>query len=64
MSQKNPEIENKMQNLFKKKRRKINDFDFFKSFIGGGTAGVISKTVVAPIQRVKIIYQVIKIKLS
>lgn len=42
------------------KRKKITDFDFIRSLISGGTAGVVSKTTIAPLERVKIIYQVLK----
>lgn len=40
------------------KRKKITDYDFLRSLVSGGTAGVVSKTVIAPLERVKIIYQV------
>jgi hypothetical protein len=42
----------------KNKRRSFNDYNFLKSFISGGVAGVVAKTAVAPVQRVKLIYQV------
>jgi hypothetical protein len=38
------------------KRRNILDFDFLKSFVSGGIAGVLAKSSVAPIERVKLIF--------
>jgi solute carrier family 25 (adenine nucleotide translocator) protein 4/5/6/31 len=32
-------------------------YDFLKDFLSGGVAGIISKTVVAPIERVKLLMQ-------
>lgn len=53
------EGENKTENgIFRKKRKDIKDYDFLNSLLSGGTAGVISKTVIAPVERVKLIYQV------
>lgn len=33
------------------------NYDFIKDFLSGGIAGIISKTVVAPIERVKLLMQ-------
>lgn len=37
--------------------RNILDFNILKSFLSGGIAGVVAKTSVAPIERVKLIFQ-------
>jgi solute carrier family 25 (adenine nucleotide translocator) protein 4/5/6/31 len=34
-----------------------NKYEFFFDFLWGGLAGIISKTVVAPIERVKLLMQ-------
>jgi hypothetical protein len=39
------------------KRRNIMELSFLKSFISGGIAGVLAKSSVAPIERVKLIFQ-------
>jgi hypothetical protein len=33
------------------------ELDFLKSFVSGGIAGVLAKSTVAPIERVKLIFQ-------
>ena len=44
-------------------RRNFQSYSFYKSFVSGGIAGSIAKTLVAPIDRVKLIFMVIlKIK--
>jgi len=35
----------------------LKKYDFIKDFMSGGIAGIISKTVVAPIERVKLLMQ-------
>jgi len=48
-----------------KKQKDSNKAKLFgKSFISGGCAGMIAKTVVAPVERLKIIYQVTSEKLT
>lgn len=39
------------------KREEFLNLDFIKDFLSGGVAGIISKTIVAPIERVKLLMQ-------
>lgn len=39
------------------KSRNILEVSFLKSFVSGGIAGVVAKSTVAPIERVKLIFQ-------
>ena len=39
-------------------RRSFNDYTFLQSFLSGGMAGSISKTIIAPMDRVKLIFMV------
>jgi len=41
----------------KSKKKSVTPAEFLKDFIVGGTSAVISKTMVAPIERVKLLLQ-------
>ena len=55
-SEQDPMSDSKKDNT---KQRKRNFFEkkFLLSFISGGVAGVVAKSVVAPVERVKLIFQ-------